>query len=99
LIFDRQIFLRSFKPDELCVGHGGFREYLAYVFNLEGFVLLESIKKDNAIYVFDKNWESLSKLSKADILNGKQYLCRIVHCKGWKEKVQTLLKNSREEAA
>jgi len=98
LILERQRFLHSFEPDTVCVGRGGFREYLAYIFSSKKMVFLESLKRDNAIYVFDENWESLSKLTKADIINGKHCLARIIHSKGWQEKVESLFLTSMEKS-
>lgn len=86
LIFERQEILKSYKPKDIVLGAAGFHEYLAYVF--PNFTLLESIKYGNAIYVFEKNWEEISKLTKAEIISQNLQKERIVHCTGWKEKIK-----------
>lgn len=88
-IIQRQEFLNSYKPKEVVLGTAGFKGYLAYVFNT--IVILESVRYGNAIYVFEKNWEEFSKLTKAEIISEKFYKDRIIHCKGWQEKIQKIL--------
>jgi hypothetical protein len=60
VIWDRQQTLRSFAPDEIYVGQGGFNDYLAYVFRSRKVVVLESVRMDNAIYVFGLDWQGVS---------------------------------------
>ncbi|MDO9125816.1 MAG: hypothetical protein Q7U42_03045, partial [Parvibaculum sp.] len=61
-----------------------------YVFEERGFVVLESIRKGNAIYVFGSNWQTVSRLSKAEVLSNNFHISRIVHVKGWKRKLAQL---------
>ena len=68
VIWDRQKTIKSFGPDEIFVGEAGFDDYLAYAFRRRGLVVLESVRKDNAIYVFGQDWKEVSQLSKADLL-------------------------------
>lgn len=91
VIFDRQKTLLDHGPDEQFIGMGGFSDYIAYVFHDRGLVVLESIRKGNAIYVFGQNWTRFSKLTKAEILNQDLNLARIVHTAGWKERLERLL--------
>jgi hypothetical protein len=91
VIFDRQETIMSFAPDEQFVGSGGFADYIAYVFKTRGIVVLESIRKGNAIYVFDTDWERFSKLTKSDIINADLHLARLIHSKGWKEKLARMM--------
>lgn len=85
VIFDRQETIMSFEPDEQFIGSAGFSDYIAYVFKARGVVVLESIRKGNAIYVFGLDWERFSKLSKSEIINDDLHLARLIHSKGWKE--------------
>lgn len=94
VIWNRQETLQAYGPSEIFVGQGGFDDYLAYVFSDRGVVVLESVRKDNAIYVFGSNWRSLSQLSKGEILRGGRQLARIIHAKGWKAKLTALLKKA-----
>ncbi|WP_025898638.1 hypothetical protein [Sneathiella glossodoripedis] len=91
VIFDRQETILSFNPDEQFVGKGGFSDYISYVFKDRGLVVLESIRKGNAIYVFGLDWDRFSKLTKSEIINANLHLARLVHTKGWKTKIAQLL--------
>ena len=97
VIFDRQETILSFDPDEQFVGTGGFSDYIAYTFNDRGLVVLESIRKGNAIYVFGLDWGRFSKLTKSEIINANLHLARLVHTKGWKTKFARLM-DGREVA-
>lgn len=92
IILDRQQEIMRYRPKECAIGQGGFHDYCAYIFENRKLVLLESIRKDNAIYVFSENWEEFSQMSKATILDEQFHLARIVHSQGWKQKVENLLK-------
>ena len=94
IIWNRMETLKAYGPSQIYVGQGGFNDYLAYVFNERRLVVLESIRKDNAVYVFGLNWENISKFSKAEILNSKLQTARIVHSKGWKSQIAQLLGRS-----
>lgn len=84
--------LASFNPDEVYVGHGGFRSYVAYIFNAKGFAVLESIMLDNATYVFDRNWQQVSQMTKAQILQDNLHLDRIIHSANWDDRIDDLLR-------
>lgn len=91
VIWDRQESLKSFGPDEIYVGQGGFGDYLAYVFRGRQIVVLESVRMDNAIYVFGLAWHRVSQLTKAEVLSNHYHQDRIVHAKGWKGRLARLL--------
>jgi hypothetical protein len=91
VIWDRQETLRSFGPDEIYVGQGGFNDYLSYVFRAHGVVVLESVRMDNAIYVFGLDWQEVSQLTKAEVLSNRFHKDRIIHAKGWKGRLARLL--------
>jgi hypothetical protein len=92
LILDRQKTICELGAHECYVGLGGFSDYIAYLFKDLNFVILESIQKDNAIYIFDKNWQEFSKLSKAEVLNHNYQRQRIIHSKDWKKKLKDSLR-------
>ena len=91
VILDRQDTILLFKPDEQFIGTGGFSDYIAYVFKNRGVVVLESIRKGNAIYVFGQNWLQFSQLTKSDIINAELHVARLIHTKGWKTKLARLM--------
>jgi len=91
VILDRQATIMEHQPDEQYVGLGGFSDYIAYVFKDRGMVVLESIRRDNAIYFFGDGWERFARLTKAEVLGGQLHRSRIVHSKGWKERLAAAL--------
>lgn len=74
------------------VGEAGFLGYVVFGFPDKGLYLMESSFYGNATYVFGNNWEELSKRTKADILKESLQKDRIIHQKGWEEKIDELLK-------
>lgn len=95
VIWDRQATIKAFNPDEIYVGEAGFDDYLAYVFTTRRLVVLESVRKDNAIYVFGLDWKRVSQLSKGEIVRGNLQTARIVHTKGWKGQLARLMSEPR----
>ncbi|MFW2374529.1 MAG: hypothetical protein ACN4GM_15495 [Gammaproteobacteria bacterium] len=98
VILDRQDSITQYQPDEVYVGTGGFRAYIAYVFKSKQLVVLESIVEGNATYVFGNDWMRFSSLTKAEILNEKLQKDRIIHSKGWETRIQLLLGPERQLA-
>ncbi len=82
-VLQRQRVILSYEPALIWRGLGGFGDYVAYIFPSRGLVVLESVYYGNALYVLGKNWEDLSKLTKAQIIQHKLAEYRIVHNKGW----------------
>lgn len=93
VILDRQATIIEHQPDEQYVGLGGFSDYIAYVFKAQGVVVLESIRRDNAIYIFGDGWESFARLTKAEVLGNQLHRMRIIHSKGWKERLAQAVGN------
>lgn len=91
VIMDRQETIRSYGPTDIFIGAGGFDDYLAYVFPARKLVILESVRKDNALYVFGRDWQRVSQLSKAEVLSNRFHLARIVHSDGWKGRLARLM--------
>lgn len=87
-ILNRIRFMAGLGPDEVFIGNGGFRAYVAYVFNGTRKAILESVMPDNATYVFDDNWQNVARLTKAQVLDGRHHVDRIFHTEGWDERVR-----------
>jgi hypothetical protein len=77
-------------PDTLALGRGGFHGYFAFGFSKRNLFVLESIFLDNATYVFGSDWETISQLSKAEIISGGLQKDRIVHDRRWKFRLSRL---------
>lgn len=79
-------------PDFVAVGEGGFSNYVIFGFPKKSLFVLESPHRDNATYVFGQDWEELSKLTKAEVLDANRQKERIIHRESWPGKVRELLK-------
>ena len=90
LIIQRQATLKNLSPLHTIEGQGGFTDYMAYVFEHPKIVVLESMRMDNAMYIFGDDWEECSQMTKAEILSGNRHLHRIIHSVGWETKVKAL---------
>lgn len=82
--------LNSFKPDFTAIGQGGFTGYVVFGYPKKDTYVLESILYGNATYVVGKDWEKLSQMTKAEILNDNLHKQRIIHRRSWFEKVRRL---------
>lgn len=71
------------KPDFLATGRAGFSGYFVYGFKDKDIYVLESIHLDNATYIFNSEWESLSQLTKSEIINSTIPHQRIIHNGKW----------------
>ena len=81
---NRQLeLINQFGPEQVVIGQGGFSHYVAFCFESRGFTILESVEPNNATYILGENWETLSKLSKAEILSQGLELERVIHGSRW----------------
>jgi len=90
-VMDRFEKIHALNPDFLAYGSGGYKGYLVFGFESKGIYVLESQNTNNAIYIFDKDWEALSKLTKAEILGNQLQKVRIVHNPDWLTKLRQAL--------
>lgn len=84
VIEHRVKFISSKTPDFMATGRAGFSGYFVYGFKKQDVYVLESMALDNATYVFNSQWEAISKLTKSEIINSDLVHKRIVHNKVWK---------------
>lgn len=84
-------YINSQNPTMTFIGTAGFAGYVGFEFN--DFTILESLIYGNAIYVFNKNWQEFSKLTKKEILDSNLHIKRIIHKEGWEKEVDELFKN------
>lgn len=87
--------VNSLNPEFSAIGNQGFNGYVIFGFPEKNIYVLESAFYGNAIYIFNENWEDLSKKSKAEIIQGNLQIDRITHTgerTNWLEKIQGLLK-------
>lgn len=90
---ERVDFAYELLPDEVHIGGGAFDGYLAFVFHSGSRVLLENPIYGNAAYVFKKSWKSLSRCSKAELLeNHRTDVVRVIHDANWRGNLRRLLR-------
>ena len=89
--------IHSLSPDFIACGKSGFKGYVVFGFTQKNLFILESMYPNNATYVFDKNWEELSKLSKAEILSESLHKCRIIHNTKWEENFKQLFSDVTQD--
>jgi hypothetical protein len=95
---ERYDFLVSLNPQNLIKGTNGFRRYFGALF-ADDLVVFENIEYGNAIYVMFKDWQSLSKLSRTELLSGSNFdIVRIPHMRGrWKKQVRDIIHEKLEK--
>lgn len=84
-------YVNSFGAEFMALGRAGFRGYIIYGFPRINKFILESAYHGNATYIFNKSWEALSQMTKAEILNNDLQEDRVIHSKGWEEKIKKVL--------
>ena len=71
------------KPDFVAYGRAGFRGYAVFGFKRRNIYILESAMPNNATYILENDWETISQLSKAEILSQELHKARIIHSENW----------------
>lgn len=84
--------LNNRGADFVAIGRAGFSGYVIFGFKDLDLYILESMFYGNATYVLNKNWERISQLTKAEILNDSLHKERIIHREGWRLKIDDLFK-------
>lgn len=77
-------------PDFVAVGKGGFEGYIIFAFPGRHLFILECVHFGNATYVFGDDWETLSQMTKAEILNNDLQRDRVIHRENWEERLNEL---------
>jgi hypothetical protein len=91
LIENRFSTVNSFNPEFHAIGRAGFWGYVVFGFPIKNIYVFESAYTGNATYIFDEDWEELSKLTKAQILDEGLQRDRVIHRKGWHQRIKNLL--------
>ena len=78
-------------PDFVAIGSGGFKGYIIFGFTGRNTYILESLYTGNATYVLGQNWQTVSQLTKEQILNQNLHTHRFIHKDGWDTQINQLL--------
>ena len=79
------------NPDFVAYGRSGFRGYAVFGFKQKGIYVLESAFPNNATYVLGGDWETISQLSKAEILSQNLHKARIIHDANWDKNFKKMM--------
>ena len=70
---------------------GELAGYVIFGFPEKNLYVLESGFYGNATYVVTDDWEVLSRMTKAELINGDLHQTRVVHLKSWSYEIRQLL--------
>lgn len=85
-------FIHSFEPNFYASGRGGYSGYVVFGFDKK-FFILESQYSDNATYIFNNQWEELSKLTKKEIISDELQKARFIHNPKWEKNINEFINN------
>jgi len=95
----RYALLTKLKPEAFISGTSGFSRYFGAKFS-DSLVVFENLEYGNAIYAMFEDWETLSKLSRIELLKGTRTgFERIVHATGWEKRLIELVQTKVKRAA
>lgn len=98
-VAERYDLLLRLRPEAFITGSSGLRRYFGAKF-ADDLVVFENLEYGNAIYAMFENWETLSKLTRPQLLKGdRRGFERIVHRSGWEEKLKELVRKRRLKPA
>jgi len=86
--------VNAHEPEFVAVGQGGFDGYIIFAFPQRHIFVLECVQFGNATYVFGDDWETLSQMTKAEILNNDLQRARLIHRENWEASLNDLFRAS-----
>jgi len=95
IMIDRLEKVQSLNPEKRLVGTSGLQRYIGYMFG-DDFVAFENPRVGNALYLMYGDWESLSQLSRSQLLASREGgFDRIIHTTRWFERLRLAVYNYR----
>ena len=85
--------IAKYNPSFVAIGEAGFSGYIIYGFEKSNKVILESMEVDNATYILKDDWEEISKMTKAEILQNSLHEKRVIHTKNWETEIEKVIKD------
>lgn len=79
------------NPDFVAYGRSGFKGYAVFGFRSKNLYILESAVPNNATYILQNDWKTISQLSKAEILSQELHKARIIHSASWQKNFDELM--------
>jgi hypothetical protein len=87
IISERLETISKYKPDFHAIGKNGYRGYIIFGFTELNLYIFETAEYGNATYVFEGNWENLSRMTKAEIITDNLHKHRFIHSEGWANQI------------
>lgn len=95
IMIDRLEKVQSLAPEKRLVGASGLQRYIGYKFG-DDFVAFENPRVGNALYLMYGDWDSLSRLSRSELLASREgEFDRIIHTARWFERLRLAVYNYR----
>ncbi|WP_209346789.1 hypothetical protein [Pontixanthobacter sp. CEM42] len=92
---ERLRVLERLSHNGFIVGHGKFARYFGARFG-DKLLVLENLEYGNAMYLFEENWEELTKLRRTELIKRRDpKVHRLPHLPGWQSAIRELLRASR----
>ena len=86
--------LERLGHDGFIVGTGRFARYFGARFG-ERLVALENLEYGNALYLFEENWEQLTRFSRTELIRRRDATVhRVPHLPGWQSAIRKLVRPS-----
>ena len=74
----------------MAYGRAGFRGYAVFGFTSKNLYVLESAFPNNATYVLQNDWETISQMSKLKFFQNL-HKARIVHSENWQKNFDAIM--------
>jgi hypothetical protein len=97
ILFDKSNYIIQFDPDLIAFGKAGFNGYIVFGFSDINLFVLESIYYGNATYILTNDWENLTKLTKAELINENLVQYRLIHNENWKQEFSKIIKTKLQK--
>ena len=95
IISERLETISQYNPDFHAIGENGYHGYIIFGFTQQNLYIFENAEYGNATYVFEGDWEQLSKMTKAEIIASNMHKQRFIHLEGWNEQIAELFLNKK----
>lgn len=86
-------WLQSKSPTSIKEGLGGYTGYLVFEFKKpkHNIYVIDSMIYGKATYIFEDNWENVSRLTKKEIIQNNLAKDRIIHNNSWEKNVSNYI--------
>lgn len=93
VIRSRTDAVERYGPDFVGIGRAGFQGYWVFGFTRHRLFVLESRLLDNATYILGTDWETVSQMTKAEVINSGLAIARLIHDRSWYERLDEELRH------